>query len=161
MDARSNNENEASVLIHKKGSKVVGLHCNPVQPDLLLSCGNDHYVRFCCTKLTYVNKQLMMCAFQLQARIWDMRKLQADSSLCNLPHKRVVNSAYFSPFSGTKIMTTAQDNRLRIWDSIFGDMSSPSREIVHSHDFNRHLTAFRAEWDPKVILINLFFVLNL
>jgi hypothetical protein len=21
---------------------------------------------------------------------------------------------------------------------------------VHSHDFNRHLTPFRAEWDPKV-----------
>ncbi|KAI4385576.1 hypothetical protein MLD38_003586 [Melastoma candidum] len=126
VDARSNNEASSSVLIHKKGSKVVGLHCNPMQPDLLLSCGNDHF-----------------------ARIWDMRKLQADSSLCNLAHRRVVNSAYFSPLSGTKVMTTAQDNRLRIWDSIFGDMSSPSREIVHSHDFNRHLTPFRAEWDPK------------
>lgn len=25
----------------------------------------------------------------------------------------------------------------------------PSREIIHSHDFNRYLTPFRAEWDPK------------
>ena len=25
----------------------------------------------------------------------------------------------------------------------------PDREIVHSHDFNRYLTPFRAEWDPK------------
>lgn len=126
VDTRSNNETGRAVLIHKKGSKVVGLHCNPVQPDLLLSCGNDHF-----------------------ARIWDMRKLEAGGSLYNLTHKRVVNSAYFSPISGTKILTTAQDNRLRIWDSIFGDMDSPSREIVHSHDFNRHLTPFRAEWDPK------------
>ncbi|KAF2291641.1 hypothetical protein GH714_027785 [Hevea brasiliensis] len=115
-----------AVLIHKKGSKVVGLHCNPVHPELLLSCGNDHF-----------------------ARIWDMRRLEAGSSLSDLVHKRVVNCAYFSPLSGSKILTTAQDNRLRVWDSIFGNLDSPSREIVHSHDFNRHLTPFRAEWDPK------------
>ena len=86
-----------------------------------------------------------------QARIWDMRQLQAGSSLYNLAHGRVVNSAYFSPQSGSKILITSQDNRLRVWDSIFGNLDSPSREIVHSHDFNQHLTPFRAEWDPKVI----------
>jgi len=46
-------------------------------------------------------------------------------------------------------LTTCQDNRIRVWDYIFGDLQSPSREIVHSHDFNRHLTPFKAEWDPK------------
>nr|AND01145.1 putative damaged DNA-binding 2 [Linum usitatissimum] len=126
VDTRSNHKTGDAIMIHKKGSKVVGLHCNPVHPELLLSCGNDHF-----------------------ARIWDMRRLEAGSSLYNLPHKRVVNSAYFSPTTGCKILTTAQDNRLRVWDSIFGDLESPSREIVHSHDFNRHLTPFRAEWDPK------------
>lgn len=44
LDARSRAGIGAPILIHKKGSKVVGLHCNPVQPDLLLSCGNDHLV---------------------------------------------------------------------------------------------------------------------
>lgn len=126
VDTRSNNQTGEAILIHKKGSKVVGLHCNPLQPELLLSCGNDHF-----------------------ARIWDMRRLEAGSSLHNLPHGRVVNAAYFSPQSGCKILTTSQDNRIRVWDSIFGDLNSPSREIVHSHDFNRHLTPFRAEWDPK------------
>ncbi|KAJ6424834.1 hypothetical protein OIU84_025578 [Salix udensis] len=127
VDTRSNSKTGEAVLIHKKGSKVVGLHCNPVQPELLLSCGNDHF-----------------------ARIWDMRQLKAGSSLSDLAHNRIVNSAYFSPLSGSKILTTSQDNRLRIWDSIFGNLDSPSREIVHSHhDFNRHLTPFRAEWDPK------------
>lgn len=82
-----------------------------------------------------------------------MRRIEACSSLYELAHKRVVNSAYFSPLSGSKIVTTSQDNRLRVWDSIFGNLDSPSREIVHSHDFNRHLTPFRAEWDPKVIYI--------
>lgn len=90
--------------------------------------------------------------FHSQARIWDMRRLGAGSSLQDLPHGRVVNAAYFSPHSGCKILTTSQDNRIRVWDSIFGNLNSPSREIVHSHDFNRHLTPFRAEWDPKVML---------
>ncbi|KFK27398.1 hypothetical protein AALP_AA8G377800 [Arabis alpina] len=124
IDHRSNNRTGEPILIHKQ--KVVGLDCNPVQPELLLSCGNDHF-----------------------ARIWDMRKLQPGGSLNDLAHKRVVNSAYFSPSSGTKILTTSQDNRIRIWDSIFGNLDLPSREIVHSHDFNRHLTPFKAEWDPK------------
>ncbi|KAL8027096.1 hypothetical protein ABFX02_14G073400 [Erythranthe guttata] len=128
LDTRSNNVTGKPILVHKKGSKVTGLHCHPLQPDLLLSCGNDHF-----------------------ARIWDMRMLEAGSSIYNLAHKRVVNSAYFSPHSGSKILTTSQDNRIRIWDSIFGNMDSPSREIVHSHDFNRHLTPFKAEWDPKDI----------
>ncbi|KAM3382321.1 protein DAMAGED DNA-BINDING 2 [Capsicum galapagoense] len=125
-DIRSNNVMCEPNLIHKKGTKVVGLNCNPLQPDLLLSCGNDHF-----------------------ARIWDMRRLEAGSSLYNLEHKRVVSSAYFSPLSGSKILTTSLDNRIRVWDSIFGNLDYPSREIVHSHDFNRYLTAFRAEWDAK------------
>ncbi|KAL2664918.1 hypothetical protein AAZV13_02G190400 [Glycine max] len=83
VDIRSNNRSGDAILIHKKG-KVVGIHCNPIQPDIFLTCGNDHF-----------------------------------------------------------------DNRLRVWDSIFGNVDSPSREIVHSHDFNRHLTPFKAEWDPK------------
>lgn len=126
VDVRTNNVIEKPTLIHKKGTKVTGLHCHLHEPDLLLSCGNDHF-----------------------ARIWDMRCLEPGSSLYDLSHKRVVNSAYFSPHSGSKILTTSQDNRIRVWDSIFGNLESPSREIVHSHDFNRHLTPFRAEWDPK------------
>uniref|UniRef100_A0A803KRJ5 Protein DAMAGED DNA-BINDING 2 n=1 Tax=Chenopodium quinoa TaxID=63459 RepID=A0A803KRJ5_CHEQI len=140
LDTRTKDKIREAVLIHKKGSKVVGLHCNPIQPDLLLSCGNDHFV------LLQVDGTFVVF---LTARLWDLRHLEAGSSLGNLAHRRVVNSAYFSPHTGSKILTTAQDNRIRVWDSIYGNMESPSREIVHSHDFNRHLTAFRAEWDPK------------
>ncbi|KAI5064101.1 hypothetical protein GOP47_0020771 [Adiantum capillus-veneris] len=126
VDIRTNSRIGKPLLIHKKGSKVVGLHCNPVDPDLFISCGNDH-----------------------MARIWDMRFLDAEGQLAELPHPRVVNSAFFSPKSGNKILTTCQDNRLRVYDCIFSNLAEPSREIVHSHDFNRYLTCFRAEWDPK------------
>ncbi|KAK4278575.1 hypothetical protein QN277_016405 [Acacia crassicarpa] len=126
VDTRTNHKTRDAILIHDKGTKVFGLHCNPVHPDLLLSCGNDHF-----------------------ARIWDMRQLETVSSLYQLVHDRVVSSAYFSPISGTKVLTTSLDNRLHIWDSIVGNMDSPSRQIVHIHDFNRYLTPFKAEWDPK------------
>ncbi|CAM6030736.1 unnamed protein product [Sphagnum balticum] len=126
LDMRSNLKVGKPIGVHKKGTKVVGLHCHPIEPDLFLTCGNDH-----------------------TARIWDMRMLDSDSCLAELQHSRVVTSAYFSPVTGTKILTTCQDNRIRVWDNICADLTTCSREIVHSHDFNRYLTSFKAEWDPK------------
>lgn len=64
-------------------------------------------------------------------------------------HPKVVNSASFSPITGQKLMTTCIDNRIRVWDYLLAIDGPPSQEIVHSHDFNRYLTPFRAEWDPK------------
>jgi WD40 repeat protein len=81
--------------------------------------------------------------------------MASKTHLAELPHNRVVNSAYFSPITGNKILTTCQDNRIRIWDCLYGNLEEASREVVHSHDFNRYLTAFRAEWDPKVCLFDL------
>lgn len=46
-------------------------------------------------------------------------------------------------------MTTCIDNRIRVWDYLLTVDRAADREIVHSHDFNRYLTPFRAEWDPK------------
>ena len=63
--------------------------------------------------------------------------------MCSLAHPKVVNSAYFSPVSGAKLMSTCIDNRLRVWDSWLGQREAPSREIVHSHDFNRCLPGAR------------------
>lgn len=54
VDMRSNSKVGEATLIHKKGSKVVGLRCNPVQPDLLLSCGNDHFVSFYFLQFTFL-----------------------------------------------------------------------------------------------------------
>ena len=69
--------------------------------------------------------------------------------LARIEHPKVVNSAYFSPVTGRKLMTTCIDNRLRIWDYLLSVNGEPDRQIVHSHDFNRYLSPFRAEWDPK------------
>lgn len=65
------------------------------------------------------------------------------SELACLDHPRLVNSAYFSPQTGTKLMSTCIDNRVRVWDYVHSIDKPPDREIVHSHDFNRYLTPFR------------------
>ena len=57
--------------------------------------------------------------------------------LVALEHPRVISAATFSPLSGSSIMSTCGDNRIRIWDSIGSSEAPPSRELVHSHDFNR------------------------
>ncbi|KAI9109964.1 hypothetical protein K1719_019005 [Acacia pycnantha] len=44
VDARTNHKTSDAILIHKIGTRVFGLHCNAVHPDLLLSYGNDHFV---------------------------------------------------------------------------------------------------------------------
>ena len=131
--------------VAKKGTKVVALGVNAAYPSVFVTAGNDH-----------------------AARIWDIRRasLSADGAgaeaagpagnkalalaLATLPHPRVVNAAAFSPHTGRKLLTTCQDNRLRLWDTATARCASaPERELVHSHDFNRYLTAFRAVWDPK------------
>jgi len=44
LDMRSNLKVGKPIGVHKKGTKVVGLHCHPIEPDLFLTCGNDHTV---------------------------------------------------------------------------------------------------------------------
>ena len=50
-----------------------------------------------------------------------------------MEHPKVVNSAWFSPVTGQKIMTTCIDNRIRIWDTLFNAAQPADREIIHSH----------------------------
>jgi DNA damage-binding protein 2 len=66
-----------------------------------------------------------------------------------MEHPRVISAASFSPCTGNAIMTTCGDNRIRIWDDVSRAGEAPSRQLVHSHDFNRYLTPFKAVWDPK------------
>ncbi|GIM03291.1 hypothetical protein Vretimale_8050, partial [Volvox reticuliferus] len=81
------------------------------------------------------------------------------AELAVMPHPRVVNAAYFSPHTGNRILTTCQDNRLRVWDyAPYGCNGPADREIVHSHDFNRYLTPFKAEWDSKDLTEAMFVV---
>lgn len=137
----------------KKNTKVQSVHINPVDTSVLLVAGNDHHARLLDIKYmhTYGSKDAGG-PLDSPCSVLPPTSGGGDvSELACFPHNRVINAAYFSPLSGRKILTTSQDNRLRVWDNWPTAVSStpPDREVVHSHTFNRHLTAFRAEWDPK------------
>jgi hypothetical protein len=44
LDVRTGKGVEKPCMIHKKGTKIVSLHCNPVDPDVFITAGNDHMV---------------------------------------------------------------------------------------------------------------------
>ena len=62
IDVNENRQIGKPLLIHKKGSKVVGLHCNPVDSDVFISCGNDHMVSYLVLfiELTGIYRQVQM-----------------------------------------------------------------------------------------------------
>ncbi|XP_073397722.1 DNA damage-binding protein 2 isoform X1 [Dendrobates tinctorius] len=85
-------------------------------------------------------------------KLWDLRKIKDKSScLYTMPHTRGVNSAYFSPWDGAKLLTTDQHSEIRVYSAI--DWSQPQRIIPHPHRQFQHLTAIKAAWHPRYDLI--------
>ena len=55
-----------------------------------------------------------LCAGTGSVKVWDIRNIQGpQSALAELHHDKAVNSAYFSPQSGDKLLTTDQHSQLR------------------------------------------------
>jgi DNA damage-binding protein 2 len=152
LDPRSDRGAVASLPLHKRGCKVQSVACNPADNNLLLTAGNDHKARLMdvrCLSGGAAGPSTPPGPSQQAMQGCGAGNAASAVELAVLDHTRVVNSASFSPLTGRKIMTSCQDNRIRIWDLIQLAGGPPSREIVHSHNFSRHLTAFKAEWDPK------------
>ena len=142
----------AIIQAHKKKSKVQSISVNPVAESLILSAGNDYQARLLdarCLGGGGGNGASTSTAASPSTGTTSGTTTTAAAEIMSFPHPRVINAAYFSPLTGRKILSTCQDNRLRVYDSFALGNAAPDREIVHSHTFNRHLTAFRAEWDPK------------
>ena len=66
--------------------QVSCIDVNPRDSNLLLTCGGDH---------------MMKC--------WDLR--MDGAPLFGIEHSRMVTSAYFSPITGTKIVSTCTDSK--------------------------------------------------
>lgn len=133
IDPRVSTSTSPCIRARFHRDKVTSLSINPVKTDILASASNDASV----------------C-------LWDARKMIPGEQLGTFAHSKIVSSVTFSPNSGAKILTTSIDNRLRVWNDIHsfqGDVNafadSQPVTIVHSHDFYRYLTPFRACWDPK------------
>lgn len=140
IDARSAREVDVHHKMHKK--KISSIDVNPVNPNLLMTTSNDYY----------------LC-------LWDARMLAPGNMVARYLHTRCPFGASFSPNTGLKIVETCHDNRVRIWNDVntmVGDLNdrevgSPA-EIVHSNNFNRYLSPFLPDWDPKDYSDDLFMV---
>ncbi|XP_066491853.1 DNA damage-binding protein 2 [Tiliqua scincoides] len=85
-------------------------------------------------------------------KIWDLRNIKDMSSYLHiLPHDKPVNSAYFSPADGAKLLTTDQHSEIRVYTS--SDWSKPQHLIPHPHRQFQHLTPIKATWHPRYDLI--------
>ncbi|NWR42708.1 WDR76 protein, partial [Regulus satrapa] len=95
-----------------------------------------------------VDKQYFLAAGSVDVCVFDVRYLKAKGNkpLSSLPgHTRSVASAYFSPVTGSRVVTVCADDRLS-WIHEEGRSSPPCR---HNNNTGRWLTRFRAIWDPK------------
>ncbi|XP_078666187.1 WD repeat-containing protein 76-like isoform X2 [Branchiostoma floridae x Branchiostoma belcheri] len=114
---------------HERTIKTVSVH--PTQRHYFVSCCNDSNVY-----------------------IYDLRNMKKKGSqqfVASLyQHSRSVSSAYFSPASGSRILTTCFDDRIRVFDtSAIGQQTvKPLRELRHNNQTGRWLTPFRAVWVP-------------
>ncbi|XP_043938636.1 DNA damage-binding protein 2 isoform X2 [Protopterus annectens] len=85
-------------------------------------------------------------------KIWDLRHMKDKRSfLHELPHNKPINSAYFSPSDGARLLTTDQHSELRIYSS--ADWTKPEHVIAHPHRHFQHLTPIKATWHPRYDLI--------
>ncbi|KAI8503366.1 WD repeat-containing protein 76 [Branchiostoma belcheri] len=114
---------------HERTIKTVSVH--PTQRHYFVSCCNDSNVY-----------------------IYDLRNMKKKGSqqfVASLyQHSRSVSSAYFSPASGSRILTTCFDDRIRVFEtSTIGQQTvKPLREVRHNNQTGRWLTPFRAVWVP-------------
>jgi len=136
----------------KVRTKLCALAVSPGQPNLLATAGNDHVARI--WDVRRIASSGAAAAEAGAAGVAPLSTAQANKALglalATLPHPRVISAVAWSPLSGRKLMSTCTDNRLRVWPSVSSGCGAEAEvQIVHSHDFNRYLTAFKAVWDPK------------
>ncbi|XP_070532217.1 WD repeat-containing protein 76-like [Ptychodera flava] len=134
VDTRSNNKVAENVYgVHHRSVKTVNVH--PTQ---------RHYVMTASTDSTVA--------------VWDIRNLKgggkSNKPLVSVPHTRTVTSAFFSPLTGNKIVTTAFDDRLRVLNfSTTENSKKVEAEVVksvrHDNHVGRWLTPFKAVWHPS------------
>ena len=87
-------------------------------------------------------------------RVFDLRKIENPNSTSRNElglyiHGGVVSSAYFSPQVPSRLLTTAQNDEIRVFDtSVAGEFAPPKFVIPHSHKFYQHITIIKAVWHP-------------
>ncbi|XP_077174374.1 WD repeat-containing protein 76 [Paroedura picta] len=100
-----------------------------------------------------VKRQYLMAAGARNVSVYDVRQLKRSGSqpaVSLVGHSKSVASAYFSPATGNRVVTTCADDTLRIFGTnCLSSVAPILATIRHDNRTGRWLTRFRAEWDPK------------
>ncbi|XP_067601576.1 WD repeat-containing protein 76 isoform X2 [Pseudorca crassidens] len=100
-----------------------------------------------------VHRQYFITAGLRDIHIYDARCLNRSriKPLISLTeHTKSIASAYFSPLTGNRVVTTCADCKLRIFDSSCISSKIPLLTTIrHNTITGRWLTRFQAVWDPK------------
>merc|ERR1712109_211598 len=119
-------------LYEKVSPKVVSLH--PIKRNLFLAPSNKG-----------------------DCGIFDMRNANKNGTLMKpltqlIGHTKAISSAFFSPKTGSRVVSVAYDNKLRIYDTSDDKFNAnhikPYKSITHNNQTGRWLTTFKAEWHP-------------
>ncbi|XP_056231412.1 WD repeat-containing protein 76 [Seriola aureovittata] len=106
-----------------------------------------------CVSVHPLQKQYFAVAESRVVNIYDSRCLkktnsQAVSQLHG--HSLSISSAYFSPCTGNRVLTSCMDNHIRIYDTSAMTTKSPLlTKIRHDMQTGRWLSKLSAVWDPK------------
>ncbi|XP_029000328.1 WD repeat-containing protein 76 isoform X2 [Betta splendens] len=106
-----------------------------------------------CVSVHPLQKHYFAVSESQTVNIYDSRCLkkknsQAVSKL--LGHSLSISSAYFSPCTGNRVLTSCMDNQIRIYDTSTMASESPLlKKIGHAMQTGRWLSKISAVWDPK------------
>ncbi|XP_059205380.1 WD repeat-containing protein 76 [Centropristis striata] len=106
-----------------------------------------------CVSVHPLKKQYFAVAESREVNIYDSRCLkktkgQAVSQLHG--HSLSITSAYFSPHTGNRLLTSCMDDHIRVYDTSAMTAKSPLlTSIRHDMHTGRWLSKLSAVWDPK------------
>ncbi|XP_006831942.1 PREDICTED: WD repeat-containing protein 76 [Chrysochloris asiatica] len=100
-----------------------------------------------------MHKQYFVTAGLRNVHIYDARRLTPKGNrplISFTEHTKTLASAYFSPITGNRMVTTCADCNLRIFDTSCISSQIPLLTTIrHNTITGRWLTRFQAVWDPK------------
>ncbi|XP_029948286.1 WD repeat-containing protein 76 [Salarias fasciatus] len=121
--------------------------------------GNSHESLYCldktlrCVSVHPLQKHYFAVAESKVVSIYDSRCLKKTKcpSISQLQgHTLSISSAYFSPCTGNRVLTTCMDNAIRVYDTSAMNTESPLlTSIRHNMHTGRWLSKLSAVWDPK------------
>lgn len=118
-----------------------------VQKFKRLHKGKIKYMEFCPAR----DWMLVTTSVDHTVKFWDIRMFGGNSEkpspIVNAEHAGLVSSAYFDPIYGHRLLTTAQNGEIRVYDS-YNQWQEPTCVISHPHRNFQHMSDIKATWHP-------------